>query len=78
MRMGVINAKKFKPPLAQLLHQTRDFPGSNLVISDWISRDVLCRKRLRDDPVLQEFRSIPDAVGVERASGVARIFCGDF
>jgi hypothetical protein len=50
--MGVINAEEFESPLAEFLHQARDLLGCNLVISDWINRDVLRRERLRDYPVL--------------------------
>jgi hypothetical protein len=51
MRMRVINAEEFESPLAEFLHQAHDFFGCNLVIPDWISRDVLCRERLRDYPI---------------------------
>lgn len=48
----MINAVEFEPPLAKFLHQACDLPGCDLVISDWISRDVHRRERLRDDPIL--------------------------
>src|SRR5262249_53752875 len=52
VRMRVIYAKVLEPPLAEFLHQRRELLGCNLVIPDWISRDVLRRERLRDDPTL--------------------------
>ena len=48
MRMRVVNAEEFEPPLAEFLHQAHDLRGRNLVIPDWVSRDVLRGKRLRD------------------------------
>ena len=48
----MINAEELEPPFAELRHQAHDLPGCNLVIPDWISRDVLRRERLRDYSVL--------------------------
>jgi hypothetical protein len=48
MRMRVVDAEEFEPPLAEFPHQTRDLLGRNLVIPDGISRDVLRWERLRD------------------------------
>src|SRR6516164_4713952 len=51
MRMRVINPEKFQSPLAKLRHQPHDLPGRNLVVPDWIRRDILRRERLRDKPI---------------------------
>ena len=46
------DAEEFEPPLAEFPHHAHDLLGRNLVIPDWISRDVLRRERLRDYPIL--------------------------
>jgi hypothetical protein len=48
MWVRVVDAEEFEPPLAEFRHQARDLLGGNFVISDWVSRDVLRRERLRD------------------------------
>jgi hypothetical protein len=48
IRMRVVDAEEFEPPLAEFPHQAHELLGRNFVIPDWISRDVLRRERLRD------------------------------
>jgi len=68
VRMRVVDAEEFEPPLTEFPHQAHDLLGRNLVIPDWISRDVFCGERLRDESVLP--RQNAAAFAMRLAAGV--------
>jgi hypothetical protein len=68
MRMRVVDAEEFEPPLAEFPYQAHDLLGRNHVIPDRINRNVLRRERLCDYSVPPRQKSA--ALAMRLAAGM--------